>query len=49
MKKCRCFIYHFNTPEERKQGVENLKYFRRIGDTSGIMITVAQLSGCPKK
>ena len=46
---CRCFIYHFNTPEERKQGLENLKYFRQINDKTGIMITLAQLGSCPNK
>ena len=44
--KCRCFIKHAITPSERKEASQQLDYFRRVGDSQGIMVALAQLSGC---
>ena len=47
-KTCHCLIRHPSTPEEREAVKEALAYARKVGDTTGIAITVAQLSGrCP--
>jgi len=47
-KKCRCLIHHPTSAKERKRVVENLHYFRRLGDTTGIIISMAALTGkCP--
>ena len=46
--KCHCFIKHPTTPAERKVVSESLTYARRVGDSLGTMIALAQLTGkCP--
>jgi hypothetical protein len=49
MSECRHIIRHPQTSEERKEVVARLQYCREVGDTLGIMMCMAQLSGCPKK
>lgn len=46
-KVCNHIIHHARTEKEREQVKENLEYFRSIGDTQGIVITIAMLGGCP--
>jgi hypothetical protein len=47
---CHCLIRHPQNAAERKVVAEELKYARSIGDTQGIMIRVAQLTGrCPER
>lgn len=45
---CHCFIRHATTPDERKAAAKQLDYARSVGDTNGIIIAIAALSGdCP--
>jgi hypothetical protein len=46
---CRCFVRHAITPEEREQAWENLQYCRRIGDSNGMILYLAQLQPCPQE
>lgn len=46
-KKCRCIIKHPDNEEERAAIKENLDYFRKIGDSNGILLAIGQLQGCP--
>ena len=46
-RKCRCFVRHALTTEERKQVSEVLAYSRSIGDSHGTMLAVMQLDRCP--
>lgn len=47
-RACTCFIRHPQTPEEREQVQDALKYARGIGDHVGIQLALAQLAGpCP--
>jgi hypothetical protein len=49
MNDCHCFIYH-PTAEERPGVVRELEYAREIGDTLGIQVRLAQLTGkCPSR
>jgi hypothetical protein len=49
-KKCRCIIRHPTSPKERKQVVKALEYARRDGDSLGIIVNMAALTGkCPAK
>lgn len=45
-KECHCMIRHPRSAEERKRVVEALSYARSVGDTVGIMLTMAQLGAC---
>ena len=46
--ECHCIIRHPQTDEERKAIKQYLEYSRKIGDTVGIILSIAQLSGtCP--
>ena len=45
--KCRCFVNHAVDPEHRAQIVDNLEYFRKIGDSFGTFVAMAQLQPCP--
>ena len=49
-KRCHCIIHHPlpGTPEHEAVK-ENLDYFRRIGDTQGMMIALAQPNMTPDK
>ena len=47
--KCRCFVNHAVTPEHRAQIADNLEYFRKIGDTLGTFVSIAQLQPCPSQ
>ena len=45
---CHCFIRHATAPDEREAARKRLEYARSIGDTNGIIIAIAALSGdCP--
>jgi len=45
---CHCFIRHATSPDERKAAAKRLDYARAVGDTNGIIIAIAALSGnCP--
>ncbi|HIK67145.1 MAG TPA: hypothetical protein EYF95_04180 [Flavobacteriales bacterium] len=45
---CHCFIRHATSPDEREAAAKRLKYSRSVGDTNGIIIAIAALSGdCP--
>lgn len=46
---CHCLIKHANTPEERRAVIDALDHARRIGDSMGITVALAQLdnSSCP--
>lgn len=44
---CHCLIRHAVTKEDRESAAERLTYFRSIGDSQGVLITVASLGGCP--
>lgn len=44
---CNCIIAHPTSREERARVVEALNYAKRVGDTAGIMLAIAQLQGCP--
>ena len=45
---CRCIIRHAQTDEEREAIRKNLEYFRKIGDSTGTLLALAQLGSCPK-
>jgi hypothetical protein len=45
--ECSCWIRHATTPEHRKQVSRQFETARRIGDRTGIMLAMAQLSPCP--
>lgn len=45
--QCNCWIRHAVTPEHRKQVTQLLDRSRKIGDTTGIMLSLAQLAPCP--
>ena len=50
MKKsddCHCIVRHARSPAEREAVKNSLAYFRKIGDSIGISMAMAQLSGCP--
>ena len=47
--KCKCFVNHAVNPEHRKQIADNLEYFRKIGDTFGMFVSMAQLQACPSQ
>ena len=45
---CHCFIRHATTPDERAAAVKRLEEARSMGDTNGIIIAMAALTGkCP--
>jgi len=44
MGTCRCIIKHPANKEQRDKIAERLDYFRRIGDTQGTMLCIAQLT-----
>jgi len=46
MNKCTCIIHHPETQKERKKIIELLEYYRRVGDSNGIMLSLAQLGEC---
>jgi len=47
---CHCFIRHANTPDERAAAANRLEYSREIGDSNGILISIAALTGpCPAR
>ena len=47
---CHCFIRHANTPDEREAAGRSLERARKLGDTQGIIIAVASLTGkCPAR
>ena len=47
---CHCFIKHATTPDERKSAASRLREARDLGDTNGIIIAIAVLTGeCPAK
>ena len=48
-KKCRCFIYHPANEEERKVVTDNMDYFRKVGDSQGLLLTLAQLGECASR
>jgi hypothetical protein len=48
-KQCRCLIRHTTDAAERANTIHNLKYFREIGDSNGIVIAMAQLGHCPSQ
>lgn len=45
---CHCFVKHATSPDEREAAAKCLEYARSIGNTNGIIIAIAVLSGdCP--
>tara|TARA_A100001011_G_scaffold354543_1_gene397031 strand:- start:484 stop:675 length:192 start_codon:yes stop_codon:yes gene_type:complete len=47
---CHCFIRHAVTKEDREAVTRRLEYAREIGDSNGIIIALAQLTGnCPAR
>jgi hypothetical protein len=47
-KTCNCFIKHPTTTAERKVASDALHYARSVGDSLGIMLALARLTGkCP--
>lgn len=46
-KNCTCIIRHAITAAERSAASARLSEARALGDTIGITMTLAQLSGCP--
>lgn len=48
-KTCFCIFYHPATPEERKRVVKALEYARKVGDSNGTAIALAQLGRCPAR
>ena len=47
-KTCHCFVKHPTTTTERKQVSDALTYARKVGDSQGTMLALAQLTGkCP--
>ncbi len=47
---CHCLIRHPFTDQERAEVAQALEYARAIGDPTGIMLALAQLTGaCPAK
>jgi hypothetical protein len=47
---CHCFIRHATAPDERAAAAKQLDYSRSVGDTNGILIAIAALSGdCPSR
>lgn len=47
---CHCFIRHATTPDERAAATKMLERSRELGDTQGIIIALAALSGkCPSR
>ena len=47
VNRCRCFIRHAVTVPERTALNESISYFREIGDSRGLMISLMQLGACP--
>ena len=47
---CHCFIRHAVTKDDREAVARRLEYAREIGDSNGIIIALAQLTGdCPAR
>lgn len=47
---CHCLIRHATTKAERKEVAKQLEYARKLGDTNGIIIAMAMLTGrCPAR
>jgi len=47
---CHCFIRHAISQAERKEVAKQLEYARKLGDTNGIIIAMAMLTGqCPAR
>ena len=44
---CRHIIRHAVTEEERERAIKALEYSRSMGDSTGTMFVLAQLSQCP--
>ena len=44
---CNCWIRHAVTPTHRKEIFSDLEYYRKVGDSTGILMAMAQLSPCP--
>jgi hypothetical protein len=42
---CHCLFWHAVTPEERKKAKEMLDYARKVGDSTGAMMTLQSLAG----
>ncbi len=45
--KCHHIILHAVTKEERAEVNKRLEYSRSIGDSTGVILALAQLGGCP--
>lgn len=45
--ECSCWVRHAVDPVHRKQVTDDLAYFRRIGDSTGALLAMAQLGSCP--
>lgn len=43
--ECFCILRCAVTPEERKQAVASLEYYRKVRDNRGTMLTLASLNG----
>jgi hypothetical protein len=43
--ECHCIIRHPQTDEEREAIKRHLEYSRKTGDTVGIILSIAQLTG----
>lgn len=47
-KVCNCIIKHSTTEKEREEARGALKYARQVGDSLGVMLALARLTGgCP--
>jgi hypothetical protein len=49
-KTCHCIVKHPTTTAERKVVRDALAYSRKVGDSFGAMLALAQLAGkCPAR
>ena len=47
---CHCFIRHAITAPDREAAAQRLEYSRKLGDTNGVIIAMASLTGhCPAR
>ena len=47
--QCNCFVRHVTHPLDRGEVLDQLEYFRSIGDRQGTAFALMQLSPCPTR